>query len=33
VHAAVNALDSELLDERGIAGLTQLAHRIAWRDR
>jgi geranylgeranyl diphosphate synthase, type I len=33
VHAAVDALDSELLAERGIAGLTQLAHRIAWRDR
>ena len=33
VHAAVDALDPQLLDSRGIAGLTQLAHRIAWRDR
>jgi geranylgeranyl diphosphate synthase type I len=33
VRAAVEALDSDLLDPRGIAGLTQLAHRIAWRDR
>jgi geranylgeranyl diphosphate synthase, type I len=32
VHAAVGALDPQLLDPRGIAGLTQLAHRIAWRD-
>ena len=33
VHAAVGALDPELLDPRGIAGLTQLAHQVAWRDR
>jgi len=33
VHAAVDALDPQLLDPRGITGLTQLAHRIAWRDR
>jgi geranylgeranyl diphosphate synthase type I len=33
VRAAVDALDSDLLDPHGIAGLTQLAHRIAWRDR
>ena len=33
VHAAVDALDPQLLDSRGITGLTQLAHRIAWRDR
>ena len=32
VHAALGALDPRLLDPRGIAGLTQLAHRIAWRD-
>jgi geranylgeranyl diphosphate synthase type I len=33
VHAAVDALDQQGLDARGITGLTQLAHRIAWRDR
>jgi len=33
VHAAVDALDPQLLDPRGITGLTQLANRIAWRDR
>lgn len=33
VRAAVDALDPQLLDSRGITGLTQLAHRIAWRDR
>ena len=33
LHAAVDALDPQLLDSRGITGLTQLAHRIAWRDR
>ena len=33
VHAAIDALDQQVLDPRGITGLTQLAHRIAWRDR
>ncbi|CAA9316117.1 MAG: Geranylgeranyl diphosphate synthase [uncultured Friedmanniella sp.] len=33
VHAAVAALDAEGLDPQGVAGLTQMAHRIAWRDR
>lgn len=33
VHAAVAALDPDLLDPAGVAGLTQMAHRIAWRDR
>jgi geranylgeranyl diphosphate synthase type I len=33
VHAAVAALEAEGLDPEGIAGLTQMAHRIAWRDR
>jgi geranylgeranyl diphosphate synthase type I len=33
VLAAVDALDPRLLDPQGITGLTQLAHRIAWRDR
>ena len=32
VHAALDALDPRLLGARGIAGLTQLANRIAWRD-
>jgi geranylgeranyl diphosphate synthase, type I len=32
VHAALDALDARLLDQRGIAGLTHLANRIAWRD-
>ena len=37
VHAAVAALDAAggpgRLDPQGVAGLTQMAHRIAWRDR
>ena len=33
VHAAVAALDADGLDPQGVAGLTQMAHRIAWRDR
>ena len=33
VHAAVAALDTGGLDPQGVAGLTQMAHRIAWRDR
>ena len=33
VHAAVAALESEGLDPEGVAGLAQMAHRIAWRDR
>jgi geranylgeranyl diphosphate synthase type I len=33
VHAAVAALAAEDLDPQGVAGLTQMAHRIAWRDR
>jgi len=36
VHAAVEALDdggAARLDPQGVAGLTQMAHRIAWRDR
>ena len=32
VHAALDALDPRLLGARGIAGLTQLANRIGWRD-
>ena len=32
VRAALGALDPRLLDARGIAGLAQLANRIAWRD-
>ena len=33
VHAAVAALAAADLDPEGVAGLTQMAHRIAWRDR
>ena len=33
VHAAVAALAVDGLDPEGVAGLTQMAHRIAWRDR
>ncbi|MFL6026216.1 MAG: polyprenyl synthetase family protein [Friedmanniella sp.] len=33
VHAAVAALEADGLDPEGVAGLTQMAHRIAWRDR
>jgi geranylgeranyl diphosphate synthase type I len=33
VHTAVDALRSGPLDPAGIAGLTSMAHRIAWRDR
>jgi len=33
VHAAVDALGGDGLDPQGVAGLTQMAHRIAWRDR
>jgi len=33
VHTAVAALDADGLDPQGVAGLTQMAHRIAWRDR
>ncbi|HYP44251.1 MAG TPA: polyprenyl synthetase family protein, partial [Propionibacteriaceae bacterium] len=33
VHAAVAALSAEDLDPQGVAGLPQMAHRIAWRDR
>lgn len=33
VHTAVGLLDGAGLDPQGAAGLTQMAHRIAWRDR
>ena len=33
VEAAVAALDHPALDRDGVTGLTQMAHRIAWRDR
>jgi geranylgeranyl diphosphate synthase type I len=33
VHTAVDALRSGPLDPAGVAGLTSMAHRIAWRDR
>jgi geranylgeranyl diphosphate synthase type I len=33
VHTAVAALEREDLDPDGVIGLTQMAHRIAWRDR
>ena len=33
VDAALAALDAAGLDPQGVAGLTQMAHRIAWRDR
>jgi geranylgeranyl diphosphate synthase type I len=33
VHTAVDALRSGPLDPGGVAGLTSMAHRIAWRDR
>jgi len=33
VHAAVAALDHHGLDADGVVGLTQMANRIAWRDR
>jgi geranylgeranyl diphosphate synthase type I len=33
VHTAVELLDGAGLDPQGAAGLTQMAHRIAWRDR
>ena len=33
VEAAVAALDHPGLDRDGVTGLTQMAHRIAWRDR
>jgi geranylgeranyl diphosphate synthase type I len=33
VHTAVAALDAGGLELEGVAGLTQMAHRIAWRDR
>jgi geranylgeranyl diphosphate synthase, type I len=33
VHAAVAALGAGGLELEGVAGLTQMAHRIAWRDR
>ncbi len=32
-NAAVAALAGGGLDPQGVAGLTQMAHRIAWRDR
>ncbi len=33
VHAAVDALRGGPIDPAGMAGLTQMAHKIAWRDR
>ncbi len=33
VHAALAALDHPALIPDGVAGLTQMAHQIAWRDR
>ncbi len=33
VRDAVALLDHPGLDPHGVAGLTQMAHRIAWRDR
>ena len=33
VHAAVDALGDGTVDPAGVAGLTQMAHKIAWRDR
>ncbi|HEY5822662.1 MAG TPA: polyprenyl synthetase family protein [Propionibacteriaceae bacterium] len=33
VHDAVRALDHHEIDPQGVAGLTQMANRIAWRDR
>lgn len=33
VHNAINTLDHPGIDPQGVAGLTQMAHRIAWRDR
>jgi geranylgeranyl diphosphate synthase type I len=33
VAAAVEQLDPEVIDPMGLAGLTQMAHQIAWRDR
>jgi len=33
VRDAIAALDQHGIDPRGVAGLTRMAHRIAWRDR
>ena len=33
VHAAVAELDHPALSPDGVAGLTQMAYKIAWRDR
>lgn len=33
VRDAIQALDQPGIDSRGVAGLTRMAHRIAWRDR
>lgn len=33
VHNAISTLDHPGIDPQGVAGLTQMAHRIAWRDR
>ncbi len=33
LHNAIEALDDDVLTAEGIAGLIQLAHQIAWRDR
>ena len=33
VQDAIQALDQPGIDPRGVAGLTRMAHRIAWRDR
>jgi geranylgeranyl diphosphate synthase type I len=33
LNGALDALDADVLHPAGIAGLTQLAHQIAWRDR
>lgn len=33
VHAAVEALNGGAVDPAGVAGLTRMAHKIAWRDR
>lgn len=33
LDTALTALDDPQLDPEGVAGLTQLAHQIAWRDR
>jgi geranylgeranyl diphosphate synthase type I len=33
LHTALSALDVDVLNPEGIAGLTQMAHQIAWRNR